>query len=222
MEFLKRLKDGQKAKVAQKTDMAGAIKEARREMETPPDDDVCPICFSDFTLPCRANCGHWFCGSCILQVWNHGSAFETCKCPMCCRHIASLTPNLSLHQENESEARKVMNAIGRYNRLFVGGPRGLVLRVRETPLLIGRMLREMTDPNQFEYHLLKWRCFAMMLGILYMVSPFDFLPQGVNILNLCNFSAVLMVCLLKLVGLYRKYRSAQRVRQLADSEPHIA
>lgn len=26
-------------------------------------DDVCPICFHDYTMPCKANCGHWFCGT---------------------------------------------------------------------------------------------------------------------------------------------------------------
>lgn len=28
----------------------------------PPVDDCCPICFGDFTIPCKANCGHWYCG----------------------------------------------------------------------------------------------------------------------------------------------------------------
>lgn len=28
----------------------------------PPVDDCCPICFGDFAIPCKANCGHWYCG----------------------------------------------------------------------------------------------------------------------------------------------------------------
>lgn len=36
--------------------------ERKRESETPPEDDCCPICFSSFTVPCRGNCGHWYCG----------------------------------------------------------------------------------------------------------------------------------------------------------------
>lgn len=31
--------------------------------EKQPEDDHCPICFGDFTIPCRTNCGHWFCGT---------------------------------------------------------------------------------------------------------------------------------------------------------------
>lgn len=36
--------------------------ERKRESETPPEDDCCPICFGSFTVPCRGNCGHWYCG----------------------------------------------------------------------------------------------------------------------------------------------------------------
>lgn len=36
--------------------------ERKTESETPPEDDCCPICFSSFTVPCRGNCGHWYCG----------------------------------------------------------------------------------------------------------------------------------------------------------------
>lgn len=34
----------------------------KRGKDTPPDDDICPICFEDFKIPCQTNCGHWFCG----------------------------------------------------------------------------------------------------------------------------------------------------------------
>lgn len=38
----------------------------RAEREVPPDDDVCPICFGDFTVPCKSVCGHWYCGGLLL------------------------------------------------------------------------------------------------------------------------------------------------------------
>lgn len=38
-------------------------------MEKPPSDDVCPICFGNFVVPCRAPCGHWYCGEIFLFLW---------------------------------------------------------------------------------------------------------------------------------------------------------
>lgn len=40
----------------------GAKGENSEEEDGPPADDCCPICFGDFTIPCKANCGHWYCG----------------------------------------------------------------------------------------------------------------------------------------------------------------
>ncbi|KAL0922780.1 hypothetical protein M5K25_006797 [Dendrobium thyrsiflorum] len=30
-------------------------------MDSPPENDVCSVCHERFTLPCQANCSHWFC-----------------------------------------------------------------------------------------------------------------------------------------------------------------
>lgn len=30
--------------------------------DRPPEGDCCPICSNEFHVPCRNNCGHWFCG----------------------------------------------------------------------------------------------------------------------------------------------------------------
>lgn len=36
-------------------------------MDSPPSDDCCPICFSNFVVPCRGPCGHWYCGMALLK-----------------------------------------------------------------------------------------------------------------------------------------------------------
>lgn len=43
------------------------VVENHRNGETPPDDDCCSICFGDFDIPCKTNCGHWFCGEILLN-----------------------------------------------------------------------------------------------------------------------------------------------------------
>ncbi|XP_043707984.1 E3 ubiquitin-protein ligase RNF170-like isoform X2 [Telopea speciosissima] len=96
-------------------------------MDGPPDNDCCSICHDNFTLPCQANCSHWFCGNCILRVWHHGSALSPCKCPICRRTITLLIPSeASSQHRHEPEVSQVLQNIQRYNRSFGGGTNGLI------------------------------------------------------------------------------------------------
>ncbi|ESQ53749.1 hypothetical protein EUTSA_v10026077mg [Eutrema salsugineum] len=151
--------------------------ERKTESETPPEDDCCPICFSSFTVPCRGNCGHWYCGSCILQYWSYAAVSRPCKCPMCVRHITKLSPEASLQQCQEQEVKEVLAKVRRYNRLFVGGLTGFVQKVHELPLLMKRLVWHMMDPdaNNLYFHevrifavknILPWLCKLFLFAIL--------------------------------------------------------
>ncbi|KAG8366101.1 hypothetical protein BUALT_Bualt17G0040900 [Buddleja alternifolia] len=95
--------------------------------EKPPEDDCCPICFGDFRVPCKANCGHWFCGSCILQLWEYRSRPRRCKCPFCSCAISKLTPQVSPVNKTDNEAAEVLQNIQHYNRFYVKGIEGCFL-----------------------------------------------------------------------------------------------
>ncbi|CAL5417187.1 unnamed protein product [Camellia sinensis] len=96
-------------------------------MEGPPANDRCSICHGSFNLPCQANCSHWFCGNCILQVWNYGSALQPCKCPLCRRQITLLIPSdASSRQRHNSDAAEILGKIERYNRYFGERSNGLI------------------------------------------------------------------------------------------------
>ncbi|KAF9608533.1 hypothetical protein IFM89_009899 [Coptis chinensis] len=96
-------------------------------MEMPPDNDFCSVCHDNFDLPCQANCSHWFCSSCILRVWHHGSALQPCKCPICRRLITLLVPSeASLQNRTDPVVKETLESVERYNNLFGGGPRSLV------------------------------------------------------------------------------------------------
>ncbi|KAK4429820.1 E3 ubiquitin-protein ligase [Sesamum alatum] len=102
-------------------------KETGYNREKPPEDDCCPICFGEFKVPCKANCGHWFCGSCILQLWEYRSRPQRCRCPFCSSAISKLTPEVSPVNKTEDEVVVVLKNIEQYNRFYVKGMEGCFL-----------------------------------------------------------------------------------------------
>ncbi|MBA0751446.1 hypothetical protein Gogos_000367 [Gossypium gossypioides] len=192
----------------------------KRFTETPPDDDCCPICFGSFTVPCRSNCGHWYCGSCILQFWNYSSASMPCKCPMCACKIVNLMPEASLQQQQDQEVTQVLKSVQRYNLLFVGGALGYIQqKLRQLPFFMKKIFQGLMDPDANDTYIAEMRLFAMVLSIIYGATPFDFLPTGgVGIGRVFDFSAITLVLILRLVGIYRRRRLMRRVRQVATVE----
>ncbi|MFQ6620736.1 hypothetical protein Gotur_001519 [Gossypium turneri] len=191
----------------------------KRLSETPPDDDCCPICFGPFTVPCRSNCGHWYCGSCILQFWNYSSASKPCGCPMCTCMIVNLMPEASLEQQPQNqEVAEVLKSVRRYNLLFLGGARGFIQN--NVVLFCSR--------QQSLYSLLVYCSVCLttvMLDVLFCceqaVNIFFLLflaERGIGIGRVFDCSAIILILILRLVGIYRRRRLMQRVRRLAAME----
>ncbi|KAI3445624.1 hypothetical protein Pfo_002289 [Paulownia fortunei] len=198
---------------------SGEAERKRAIMEKPPTDDVCPICFGNFDVPCRAPCGHWYCGSCILQYWNFSAALQPCRCPMCSQRITKLMPEASLYHRHEVEINKVLQKVGDYNRLFVGGISGFMLKFLAIPLYIKRMFREMLNPDRPGVYLHEMRVIALFLGVLYSFIPFDFLRIGRrNIIDVFDYSAFALSFILYLVGLYVRRRRLRNIRELVDMQ----
>ncbi|KAK4739631.1 hypothetical protein R3W88_003328 [Solanum pinnatisectum] len=187
--------------------------------EKPPTDDCCPICFGNFVVPCRGPCGHWYCGGCILQYWNYGAALQPCNCPMCSRKLTDLTPEASLYSQQDAEVIEVLKKVRKYNRLFIGGTYGLMLKVLGLPFYMKRVFNEMMNPDRPGAHLNKLRIFAMFLGLLYTFSPFDFLRIGrQNVIDVFDYSAIALSSVLYLVGLYLRRRRFRHVREMAEAD----
>ncbi|XP_071922951.1 uncharacterized protein [Coffea arabica] len=102
-------------------------------MDGPPENDFCSICHGNFHLPSQANCSHWFCTNCILQVWNHGPALQPCKCPLCRRQITLLIPSeASSRLRHNAEVSEILQKVETYNRLFSERSNDLVQAVLST------------------------------------------------------------------------------------------
>ncbi|EFJ21954.1 hypothetical protein SELMODRAFT_443353 [Selaginella moellendorffii] len=89
-----------------------------RSSKTLTDLDCCSVCQEQFTLPCQANCTHWFCGECILRVWEYGSALLPCKCPICRQPITHLWPSEFSTTEEATNFMPLLTDIATYNLNF--------------------------------------------------------------------------------------------------------
>ncbi|KAF7076091.1 hypothetical protein CFC21_080790 [Triticum aestivum] len=141
----------------------------------PPEDDVCSVCHDRFRIPCQANCSHWFCGECIIRVWNHGAAVQPCKCPICRRLINLLVPaNVSDDQNDDPQLQRVLGEIQHYNHIFGGAPRSLTQRLQDLPFFIRRLFRELMDPQRTLPLVFRAR---MILMVTLFVTSFIFVPS---------------------------------------------
>eukprot|EP00252_Welwitschia_mirabilis_P005661 TRINITY_DN16178_c0_g1_i1.p1 TRINITY_DN16178_c0_g1~~TRINITY_DN16178_c0_g1_i1.p1 ORF type:complete len:270 (+),score=20.57 TRINITY_DN16178_c0_g1_i1:227-1036(+) len=178
----------------------------RGRMDSPPENDCCSICHDEFNVPCQANCSHWFCGQCILRVWDHSSALQPCRCPICRRPITLLIPSESgmLHQ-HDLDADSILQRIRRYNRMFGEGSVGLVQRLQDMPLLLRRLLRELMDPQRALPLVIRARVMiSLALSAVYVFSPLDILPEGIlGIVGLLDDVLVVLLVFFYIATIYR-------------------
>ncbi|XP_073146507.1 uncharacterized protein [Henckelia pumila] len=143
-----------------------------------PVDDVCPICFDKFSVPCRTNCGHWFCAGCIMQFWMYRSSIQQCKCPLCCCIINNLAPETSQIVLPTDDDVEVLKKVRQYNGLSLGGMRGLFQKVLALPLLMSRIFRILIAPDGVRCIYYVMRFLGLLLALLYEMGEYEFIPTG--------------------------------------------
>ncbi|XP_074279573.1 uncharacterized protein LOC141604911 [Silene latifolia] len=176
------------------------------ERDGPPLNDCCSICHGNFNVPCQANCSHWFCGNCILQVWDHGSAVRPCRCPLCRRPIDLLIPTeASTRLRDNPEVASVIGRLETYNRMFGEQSGGLIQRLRDLPFLLRRLKRDLLDPQRSLPLVIKARVYlAMFLSAIYLLSPIDIIPEGIlGVIGLIDDLIILLICFLHVAAIYR-------------------
>ncbi|GAY39607.1 hypothetical protein CUMW_045680 [Citrus unshiu] len=158
-------------------------------MEGPPCGDVCSVCHGNFNVPCQANCSHWFCGNCIMLVWDHGSTLQACRCPLCRRRITLLIPNDdSLRQRHDPAVGDILQK-----------------RIQDLPFLLRRLVRELVDPHRSLPLVIRARVYiAMIFSAVYIFSPIDIIPEALlGIVGLLDDLLIALLCFLHVAALYR-------------------
>ncbi|KAH9517994.1 translation initiation factor eIF4E, variant 2 [Dermatophagoides farinae] len=66
-------------------------------------DSNCPVCLNTFVLPVETNCGHLFCGQCIVVYWQQSQwRGGPIKCPVCRQQVNILLPCFQLNNINQN------------------------------------------------------------------------------------------------------------------------
>ncbi|NXX57912.1 RN170 ligase, partial [Scopus umbretta] len=165
-------------------------------------DMSCPVCLQQATFPIETNCGHLFCGSCIIAYWRYGSWLGAIRCPICRQTVTLFLP---LFGEDQQGATQVFQDVNDYNRRFSGQPRSIMERIMDLPTLLRHAFREMFSVGGL-FWMFRIRIFLCLLGaLLYLASPLDFLPEALfGILGFLDDFFVIFLLLIYISIMYRE------------------
>lgn len=90
-------------------------------------DSACPVCLNDPVHPVETNCGHLFCGKCLIVYWRHGSWLGPVLCPVCRQQVSLILQCFRIENdistEESNEIQNLLREVHEYNRRFSGAPR---------------------------------------------------------------------------------------------------
>ncbi|XP_036606956.1 E3 ubiquitin-protein ligase RNF170 isoform X1 [Trichosurus vulpecula] len=183
------------------TDQQDAPAVVRQQFYT---DMSCPICLHQASLPIETNCGHLFCGTCIIAYWRYGSWLGAISCPICRQTVTLLLPVFD--EDNQTQdVSELHQDINDYNRRFSGQPRSIVERIMDLPTLLRHAFREMFSVGGL-FWMFRIRILLCLLGaFFYLISPLDFVPEALfGILGFLDDFFVIFLLLIYISIMYRE------------------
>ncbi|XP_053105263.1 E3 ubiquitin-protein ligase RNF170-like [Hemicordylus capensis] len=135
----------------------------------------CPICLQTATFPVETNCGHLFCGSCLIEYWKHGSWLGAINCPLCRQKVILLY--ISCKNQPDKQSKRIVYDIKDYNKRFSGQPRPFSDYLYDVPLLLNLAIRGI-----FTLGGLVWIFFLRVVicsfgTIMCLTSSLDVMPE---------------------------------------------
>ncbi|XP_058381299.1 E3 ubiquitin-protein ligase RNF170 isoform X1 [Diceros bicornis minor] len=191
---------------------------ARQQFYT---DMYCPICLHQASFPVETNCGHLFCGTCIIAYWRYGSWLGAISCPICRQtevfsvqsEVLQRTENFQVtllltvfgEDDQSQDVTPLHQDINDYNRRFSGQPRSIMERILDLPTLLRHAFREMFSVGGL-FWMFRIRIILCLMGaFFYLISPLDFVPEALfGILGFLDDFFVIFLLLIYISIMYRE------------------
>ncbi|CAM2710253.1 unnamed protein product [Rotaria socialis] len=172
-----------------------------------PRHDTCPICLTDSSvLSVETNCGHLFCGQCIITYWKYQMNWMSgMHCP--------ITVLLRCFADDETTAdndirETVITNVRDFNRRFSGAPRTFREYIYDIPVLIPHIIRQMFTVQNLAWTYRLRIILILFTVIAYVLSPLDILPESVlGFLGFFDDLLVTFCAALYVIIIYREFLS---------------
>ncbi|XP_034979386.1 E3 ubiquitin-protein ligase RNF170-like [Zootoca vivipara] len=167
----------------------------------------CPICLQATTCPVETNCGHLFCGSCLIEYWKHGPWLEAISCPLC-RQKVILLYNMPCENLPDKPSKQIVYDIRDYNKRFSGQPRPFTDYLYDMPLLVNLAVRGI-----FTLGGLVWIFFLRVViccfgTFMCLTSSLDLMPEPLcGILGLFDDLVVVFLLLICMINICSQMES---------------
>ncbi|XP_077189677.1 E3 ubiquitin-protein ligase RNF170-like [Paroedura picta] len=170
-------------------------------------DWTCPICLQLTSFPVKTNCGHLYCGSCLIEYWKHGSWLGAINCPLC-RQKVILLYKISCENQQDRMSKQIIYDIRDYNKRFSGKPRPFADYLYDMPLLLNLAVRGVfTLGGLLGIFFLRVAicCFGT---IMCLTSPFDVMPEPLcGILAAVDDLVVVFLLLISMINICSQMES---------------
>eukprot|EP01103_Thecamoeba_quadrilineata_P021469 TRINITY_DN9877_c0_g1_i1.p1 TRINITY_DN9877_c0_g1~~TRINITY_DN9877_c0_g1_i1.p1 ORF type:complete len:243 (-),score=4.83 TRINITY_DN9877_c0_g1_i1:95-823(-) len=171
------------------------------ENNTDPDPEIkCPICWDAFQHKCETNCGHEFCGACIISYYNSSRIMNKLTCPCCRRTVNLLIPRFTQFEQEhpDNTTRDVLH----FNRHF-SGQLNFLDYIYDAPVIIRNIFVYMFE-GRIGWYLVLRLWFLTLFFMLYLLLPFDVLPEALfGVVGMIDDVIVFVIILVHTITLGR-------------------
>lgn len=168
----------------------------------------CPICLGQAIYAIETNCGHAFCGQCMITYWRHGNWISGLKCPICRSQVTLLLEYFTAEEQATSSTEKdnIVQEVNSYNRRYSGQPIPLMDRLRDLPTLLRHLWTEFFTVGGLVLVFRLRIIIFLVIGFLYLISPLDLIPEAAfGFLGLIDDLFVLFLLAIYVSLLYRQF-----------------